>query len=281
MTYAANLIASPVVRNGAGKPLFDVQSSADHRGVAIDRVGVKQLKYPVTIERQDGSLANSVATINMYVSLPHQVRGTHMSRFLETLKAQAGPLSPPRILAILTEMRERLTADDAYLEVDFDYFIEKPAPVTGATAPMVYQAMVRAFSGAGDDLKLGVRVPATSLCPCSKAISRYGAHNQRCEIEAWVRSDGAVWFDDLIGFCEQAASAPLFSVLKRPDEKHVTEQAYENPKFVEDIVRDLAVILRDDPRVDWFSVSSENFESIHAHNAYASIEWDKQAEPEA
>jgi GTP cyclohydrolase I len=162
------------------------------------------------------------------------------------------------------------------LELQFEYFVHKEAPMTGAVGPVNYHVAIKAHSGITDDLLLSVKAPATSLCPCSKEISDYGAHNQRCEIEARVRFEGDLWIEDLIETIESSASSPLFSVLKRPDEKHVTEKAYENPKFVEDVVRDLALALQADDRVVWFSVSSENLESIHNHNAYAQIERDKR-----
>ncbi|GAB4515350.1 MAG: GTP cyclohydrolase FolE2 [Phycisphaerales bacterium] len=254
----------------------DVQSESDSRNVAIDKVGVKSVTYPITLKTRDGGEQHTVATIDMYVSLPHHQKGTHMSRFLEVLNTHARPLSPECIMVVARAMKERLEAESAHLTIDATYFIEKQAPVTRAAGLMDYKVTFEASSNSHEDLILTVRAPATSLCPCSKEISAYGAHNQRCEIEASVRFDGSVWIEDIVEHLERAASAPVYSVLKRPDEKYVTEEAFDNPKFVEDIVRDLATALKGDERITWFRVSSENFESIHSHNAYAQIEIDKR-----
>ncbi|MBN8644555.1 MAG: GTP cyclohydrolase I FolE2 [Planctomycetes bacterium] len=213
----------------------------------------------------------TVAKINMYVSLPHHKKGTHMSRFLEVLNEYARPLTPACIGTVAREIKERLEAEEAHLEITFTYFIEKHAPVTAARGLMDYQVTFRATANGVTDFVMGVRAPAASLCPCSKEISRYGAHNQRCEIEAAVRFDGDLWIEDLVTILESAASSPVYAVLKRPDEKYVTEAAFDNPKFVEDIVRDLAVSLEKHPQIRSYSISSENFESIHSHNAYAQI----------
>ena len=256
--------------------LTDVQASADHRQVPIDKVGVKNVTYPIRLRTRDGGEQHTVATVNMYVSLPHHQKGTHMSRFLEVLNEHAQEIDPTHIMAICHDMRQRLNAADAHLELTFDYFITKKAPVTAMPGIISYKVTFECASNGADDFVMAVRVPATSLCPCSKEISDYGAHNQRCEIEAKVRIDGLMWIEELVALCETAASAQLYSVLKRPDEKHVTEEAYDNPKFVEDIVRDLAVMLEAEPRVQWYAINSENFESIHAHNAYAYIEKDKR-----
>jgi GTP cyclohydrolase I len=252
-------------------PIPDVQSTADSRRVAIDKVGVKQVTYPITLKTKSGGQQTTVATINMFVSLPHHQKGTHMSRFLEVLNEHARPLSPECFQTIAKSIRERLHAQTAHIEVTFPYFIEKKAPVTAAPGLMDYRVIFAAATNGSDDFIMTVRAPATSLCPCSKEISEYGAHNQRCEIEASVRFHGTMWIEDLVEHLEQAASCPVFAVLKRPDEKFVTERAFENPKFVEDIVRDLAVALNADERVTWYAISSENFESIHNHSAYAQI----------
>jgi GTP cyclohydrolase I len=208
----------------------------------------------------------------MYVSLPHHQKGTHMSRFLEVLNAHAQEIDPTDVMAICHDIRQRLNAADAHLELDFEYFIDKVAPVTGLKGLMAFRVKFECTSNVSDDFVLGVKVPATSLCPCSKAISAYGAHNQRCMIEARVRIRKMLWIEELVEMCETAASAPVYPVLKRPDEKYVTEQAYDRPKFVEDIVRDLATVLDHDQRIHWYGINSENFESIHSHNAYACIE---------
>ncbi|MDX2130438.1 MAG: GTP cyclohydrolase FolE2 [Planctomycetota bacterium] len=250
----------------------DVQSSDDLRNVAIDRVGVKDITYPIILRTRDGGTQATVAKISMYVALPHYQKGTHMSRFLEVLNDHAAePVTPDRIPEITRAICGRLNAEVAHFEARFTYFIKKPAPVTGQIGLMDYEVTFECTANGEDDFIMGVAAPATSLCPCSKEISKYGAHNQRCRIEAKVRLNGMMWIEDLVELLERAASCPVFAVLKRPDEKWVTEKAFENPKFVEDIVRDLALGLESDERVRWFSINSENFESIHNHNAYAQI----------
>jgi GTP cyclohydrolase I len=259
--------------------MVDVQALRDTRRVAIDKVGVKNVTYPLRLRQKDGQTQHTVAKINMYVSLPHTQKGTHMSRFLEVLNAHETAISPQDFPEITRQIRERLHADDAHFEAYFTYFVRKLAPVTHQPGLMDYSVGFECASGQRNDLVMIVRAPATSLCPCSKEISRYGAHNQRCEIEARVRLDeskGVLWIEDLVSLLEGAASEQLYAVLKRPDEKHVTERAYENPKFVEDIVRDLALVMEDEPRIAWYSINSENFESIHNHNAYAQITRDKR-----
>lgn len=275
-----------MAKSPAGMP--DVQSTGDTRNVAIDRVGVKDVKFPMRLRvpgfagwTDDGGEGEqtTVATINMYVSLPHYQKGTHMSRFLEVLNAREEAIAPHDIPKITEAIRERLNAEEAHFEATFTYFVRKPAPVTGSPGLMDYK--VGFFCTASrnpkrNDMQLSVAAPATSLCPCSKEISEYGAHNQRCEIEAKVRTDGLMWIEELVQIIERAASCPVFAVLKRPDEKWVTERAYENPKFVEDIIRDLALGLNKEERVVSYDISSENFESIHSHNAYAQISRDKR-----
>jgi GTP cyclohydrolase I len=254
----------------------DVQGSADLRKVAIDKVGVKDVTYPIRLRTKSGGEQTTVATINMYVSLPHTKKGTHMSRFLDVLNEQTSePITPERIPAITRAIQSRLEAENAHFECEFTYFIRKEAPVTKRSGLMDYRVRFECTSNSHDDFILGVSAPATSLCPCSKEISAYGAHNQRCRIGAKVRFDGMLWIEDIVSMLEAAASAEVFAVLKRPDEKWVTERAYDNPKFVEDIVRDLAVTLNREPRVTWYQIDSENFESIHNHNAYAQITRDK------
>jgi GTP cyclohydrolase IB len=254
----------------------DVQGLSDARNIPIDKVGVKDVTYPITLRTPDGGTQSTIATINMYVSLPHHQKGTHMSRFLEVLNENSEGLTPERIPEITREIRRRLDAKDAHLELHFTYFIRKEAPITGAAGLMDYQVSFECHSNEHSDFIMGVTAPATSLCPCSKEISRFGAHNQRCLISAKVRFDGVLWIEDLVETLENAASSEVYAVLKRPDEKHVTEVAYENPKFVEDIVRDLAVALEKDDRIRWCSINSENLESIHNHSAYAQITRDKR-----
>lgn len=259
--------------NGSPAGMPDVQGESDSRRVSIDRVGVKEVVYPLRLQKKGGGEQTTVARINMYVALPHHQKGTHMSRFLEVLNEHScEPLTPERIPALTEAIRVRLSAEIAHFEASFTYFIEKHAPVTGAASLMDYEVTLscEATKETGD-LVLGVAAPATSLCPCSKEISEYGAHNQRCRIEAKVRTNGMLWIEDLVALLEESASHPVYALLKRPDEKFVTEKAYENPKFVEDIVRDLAMGLEGDGRIRWYEINSENFESIHSHNAYAQL----------
>ena len=250
----------------------DIQSEPDHRKLAIDRVGVTEIRFPATLAVRGGGTEGTVATVNMFVALPAERKGTHMSRFLELLNQYRDGLSPERVVELCHHMREELDAERAHVELSFPYFMAKPAPATGRMGLMDYEATIVCESSAvGDDLVVGVTVPATSLCPCSKEISVYGAHNQRCLIRAEARFTETVWIEELVEYAERSASCPVYSVLKRPDEKVVTEQAYENPKFVEDIVRDLATMLESDDRITWFHARSENHESIHSHNAWAEI----------
>ena len=270
------LSASVRASLAAGMP--DVQSSSDIRQVAIDRVGVKDVTYPIRLRTRDGGEQTTVAKINMYVSLPHYQKGTHMSRFLEVLNQETSePLTPDRIPQIARAICSRLNAEVAHFEAEFTYFIKKLAPVTKMPGLMDYQIRFECTANGEDDFIMSVAAPATSLCPCSKEISAYGAHNQRCRIEARVRFVDMLWIEDLVELLEKAASCAVFAVLKRPDEKWVTERAFENPKFVEDIVRDLAIGLDAEPRIRWYSINSENFESIHSHNAYAQITHEKPA----
>ncbi len=258
----------------------DVQGTADQRQVAIDKVGVKEVTYPMLLKTRDGGTQQTVAKINMYVALPHHQKGTHMSRFLEVLNDhQSEPITPDRIPEITAAIRDRLEAKTAHFEATFTYFIKKPAPVTGMEGLMDYEVTFECEANGSpetSDFIIGVAAPATSLCPCSKEISEYGAHNQRCRIAARVRAEGPIWIEDIVQTLEAAASSPVYAVLKRPDEKYVTEAAYDNPKFVEDIIRDLALALDDDKRILWYEIDSENFESIHSHNAYAQITRDKR-----
>ena len=253
----------------------DVQGSEDDRQIAINKVGVKDIRYPITLHcPATGGTQGTVATINMYVGLPHHQKGTHMSRFLEVLNKHHECVRSDEIASICREMKERLNAETAHLELEFPYFIDKKAPVSGMDGKLDIQVTFECTSNHVDDLIMGIRVPATSLCPCSKGIADYGAHNQRCHMHAFVRIKPGenMWIEELFEMVEKCASTQVFAVLKRPDEKHVTEAAYDNPKFVEDIVRDLAREMEKDDRVSWYKVSGENFESIHNHNAYAVIE---------
>jgi len=259
----------------------DVQSNVDVRRVPINKVGVKEIRYPITLHRLDGGMLDTVADINMFVSLPSDRKGTHMSRFLEILNEYQDGIQPERLRELCRDLRVRLDADVSHVEMVFTYFIPKSAPVTGRQGLMDYQVSFSCESGESEDFVMSVAAKATSLCPCSKEISRYGAHNQRCLITADVRFNGMLWIEELAEYLESAASCRVYPVLKRPDEKYVTEEAFENPRFVEDIVRDLAVMLNQEDRITWYHIRSENFESIHSHNAYAEITRDKVADPPA
>jgi GTP cyclohydrolase I len=260
----------------------DVQNRPDDRRIPIDKVGVSGLRYPIIVlDRRDGR-QETVATLSMSVSLPHHFKGTHMSRFIEVLNAHRGEITMRTLPQILHELRRRLDAESAHIEVRFPYFVERTAPVSEAKALMDYECSFVGESNHRDDFVLGVRVPVTSLCPCSKEISDYGAHNQRGYITIEVRStppgeggENIVWIEELIEVAERSASAPVYALIKRADERHVTMQAYDNPVFVEDMVRNAAVQLQRDERVDWFSVQAVNDESIHNHNAFARIEWSR------
>ena len=256
----------------------DVQNDADSRKLAIDQVGVKAIRHPVKIMERTGGVQHTIATFNMYVGLPHQFKGTHMSRFVEILSAQERELTVDSFKAMLKEMVERLEAKEGRIEMHFPYFIEKQAPVSGVKSLMDYEV---SFIG---EIKKGVQcfamkvlVPVTSLCPCSKKISEYGAHNQRSHVTVTAKTSDFVWIEEIVDLVEKQASSELYGLLKRPDEKFVTERAYDNPKFVEDMVRDVAAILNLDERITSYVVESENFESIHNHSAYALIERDKQS----
>ncbi len=272
-----NSEAVDAITNLDAADIPDVQGRPDQRQIAIDKVGVRNVTYPITLQKPDGGSETTVATIEMGVSLPHNRKGTHMSRFLEILNENREGIRPDKIIEICHEMKERLDAQEAFMKLDFTYFIEKKAPVTGHPGLMDYGVTFECSSNCTDDFVMSVRVPATSLCPCSKEISAYGAHNQRCLLEAEVRFKGELWIEEVVSMLEGAASAHLYSVLKRPDEKFVTELAYDQPKFVEDVIRDAAHALNSDARITWYRVRSENFESIHNHDAYAEILCDRRS----
>jgi GTP cyclohydrolase I len=256
-----------------GSPLHDKQSERDHRELPIDKVGVRGLRFPIQIRDKAHSLQNTVATIGLFVDLPKEFKGTHMSRFLEVLNAHGGVVHVENITDILYAMQKKLHAVTSHLEMEFPFFLEKRAPVSGMTGVMDYTARFDATaSGKEIDFVLTVQAPVTTLCPCSKAISQYGAHNQRGEVTVRIRSTKAIWIEDVIAIIESSASSELYSLLKRQDEKAVTERAYENPVFVEDLVRNVALKLNAHRDVTWYKVEAENYESIHNHNAYASIE---------
>jgi len=256
--------------------ILDVQGLADARQVAIDQVGIKGICYPIVIRDGVGE-QRTVATLNMSVNLPHHQKGTHMSRFIEILENGNDTLSIDSFGQMLEETADYLDASTARIEMTFPYFIKKTAPISGVTSLMNYTASLIGERRNGQtDIWLKAAVPVTSLCPCSKTISNYGAHSQRSHITIVAKIEASLLFEDLIHIAENAASCELFGILKRPDEKYVTERAYDNAKFVEDIVRDVAVALNQDDRVRSYVVESENFESIHNHSAYALIEFDKE-----
>ncbi|RZD15978.1 MAG: GTP cyclohydrolase I FolE2 [Candidatus Acididesulfobacter guangdongensis] len=284
--------------------LTDVQNSKDKRGIPIDKVGIKNLHYPISVLDKKKSFQHTVADINMYVDLPHYFKGTHMSRFLEVLNEYRGEISIVSFPDILRKIKKVLNAGSASVEIEFPYFIEKTAPVSGKKSLMEY---ICSYKGTIKNKKaecnnnnnnnsnndnsndnnttndnnnnedesiiiIGIKVPINTLCPCSKEISKYGAHNQRGVVSVSLKFSKLIWFEDIINDVESCASAPIYSLLKRADERFLTEHAYENPMFVEDIVRCVADILKKNKNIEWFRVEAENFESIHNHNAYAMTE---------
>ena len=259
--------------------IADVQSSADSRRIAIDKVGIKDIRHPVRVRDRAKGEQHTVATFNMYVYLPHSFKGTHMSRFVQILNGHEQEISVASFKVMLEEMAERLESEAGHIEMRFPYFVDKRAPVTGVHSLLDYDVTFIGEVRDGEpEMHIKVVVPVTSLCPCSKEISAYGAHNQRSHVTVQVRNRGFIWLEEIIELVEREASCEIFGLLKRPDEKHVTERAYDNPKFVEDIVRDVAARLNADDRVGAYVVEAENFESIHNHSAYALVQRDKEAD---
>ncbi|HUI63154.1 MAG TPA: GTP cyclohydrolase FolE2 [Steroidobacteraceae bacterium] len=257
----------------------DVQGRTDTRHLPINRVGIKDISHPVRVRDRSAGEQHTIASFNMYVSLPHNFKGTHMSRFVEILHGER-EISVESFRAMLATMTERLEADTGHIEMSFPFFVMKKAPVSGVESLMNYQACLIGERREGrTEMWVRVVVPVTSLCPCSKKISDYGAHNQRSHVTIRAKLRTHMWIEELIEIAESEASCELYGILKRPDEKYVTERAYDNPKFVEDMVRDVAVRLNADERIAAYVVESENFESIHNHSAYALIERDKDAQP--
>jgi GTP cyclohydrolase IB len=255
--------------------LHDKQSEQDHRELRIDKVGVRGLRFPIQVRDKAHAVQNTVATIGMFVDLPKEFKGTHMSRFLEVLNAHGNVIHVENIPDILRAMQAKFHAATSHLEIEFPYFMVKQAPVTRKEGVMDYLARFDAAACHQEILfLLTVKANVTTLCPCSKAIAAYGAHNQRGEVTVQIRSRKAVWIEDLIAIIESSASSELYALLKRQDEKAVTERAYDNPVFVEDLVRNVALKLNAHPDVAWYKVEAENQESIHNHNAYACIEKD-------
>ena len=256
----------------------DVQNRADERRIAIDKVGIKDIYHPVKVQDRSGGEQHTIANFNMYVHLPHNFKGTHMSRLVEILHLNEREISVGSFGDMLSEMVKRLDAQKGHIEMAFPYFVMKSAPVSGVKSLLDYRAsLIGEISGDRTEIWVKVVVPVTSLCPCSKKISDYGAHNQRSHVTITARIEGHVWIEELIDIAEDEASCQVFGILKRPDEKWVTERAYDNPQFVEDLVRDVAVRLNADDRIRAYTVESENFESIHNHSAYALIELNKDA----
>lgn len=250
----------------------DVQKERDTRNVEIDRVGVRNVSYPIVVMDKDSGTQNTIASVSMSVLLPHEYRGTHMSRFIETLEEYKGKIGPVTLEAITEHLRSKLDATEAEVEFLFPYFIRKSAPVSGIASFMRYEASLLGISKANSfDMITGVGVQVQTLCPCSKEISESGAHNQRTSVMLKVRMNELVWFEEMIRMVENSSSTPLFTLLKREDEKYVTEQAYANPHFVEDVVRDLAVRLDNDKRITWYDISVSSAESIHNHDAFATV----------
>jgi GTP cyclohydrolase I len=266
-------IVRPVVTE-----IEDVQGRADTRRLPINRVGIKDIRHPVRVKDRSAGEQHTIATFNMYVSLPHNFKGTHMSRFVEILHGER-EISVESFRAMLEKMTSRLEADTGHIEMSFPFFVMKKAPVSGVESLMDYHAsLIGERRNGKTEMWVRVVVPVTSLCPCSKKISDYGAHNQRSHVTIKAKLRSHLWIEEIIGVAESEASSELYGILKRPDEKYVTERAYDNPKFVEDMVRDVAARLNADDRIAAYTVESENFESIHNHSAYALIERDKDAE---
>ncbi len=259
-------------------PIPDVQSSEDLRRMPINRVGIKDIRHPVKVLDKDRGVQHTIANFNMYVGLPHNFKGTHMSRFVEILNSHDTEISVESFETMLREMVVRLEAETGHLEMSFPFFVNKTAPISGVKSLLDYEVTFTGQILAGGEYRqiTKVVVPVTSLCPCSKKISERGAHNQRSHVTLTVETTDFVWIEELIQLAEAQASCELYGLLKRPDEKYVTERAYDNPKFVEDLVRDVAGALNAEPRIAAYIVESENFESIHNHSAYALIEHDKR-----
>lgn len=264
-------------QNTPQSPIEDVQNTADTRHLAIDKVGIKAIRHPVVVKDKSGGEQHTVAVFNMYVHLPQHFKGTHMSRFVEILNMNEHAISIESFETILREMVTRLEAESGHVEMTFPYFVNKAAPISGVKSLLDYEVtFIGEICKGKYEITVKVLVPVTSLCPCSKKISDYGAHNQRSHVTVTALINDFIWIEDIIDLVEKQASCELYGLLKRPDEKFVTERAYDNPKFVEDMVRDVAAQLNAEKRIVAYVVESENFESIHNHSAYALIERDKR-----
>lgn len=256
----------------------DVQNSKDTRQIAINKVGIKDIRHPVTVKDRSENPQNTIATFSMYVFLPDHFKGTHMSRFIKIINDNNSEISIISFSALLQEMAQLLEADQGYIEMSFPYFIKKTAPVSGVQSMMDYEiTLIGEINKGVINTRVKAVIPVTSLCPCSKSISEYGAHNQRSHVTVDAKIDNDIWIEDIIDLVEAQASCELYSLLKRPDEKFITERAYDNPKFVEDMVRDIAQQLNNNSKIRSYVLETENFESIHNHSAYALISHDKDA----
>ena len=252
----------------------DVQNERDNRNIAIDQVGVTSIQYPISVLDKKNETQQTVANISMTVQLENEFKGTHMSRFLEVLNLHRGQITIGNIPNIIHEMQEKLESDRAMMDIEFPYFIEKTSPVAHASSLFPIDVL---FSGFGckessDSFILGVRVPVTTLCPCSKEISEEGAHSQRSFVTVYLASKEFIWIEEIVGIIEKSSSCEIYPLLKRSDEKYVTEKAYNSPQFAEDIVRNVTEGMQKDNRLEWFMVETVHLESIHAHNAYARVE---------
>ena len=262
--------------NNMNFPIADVQGILDTRRIAINRAGIRAIRHPVKIADKDDDIQHTIAVFNMYVNLPHNLKGVHMSRFVEVLNSHEREISVESFESILRTMVKKLETESGDIEMTFPYFVNKTAPVSRVKSLLDYEVtFIGEIKKGSYKFTMKVVVPVTSLCPCSKQISAYGAHNQRSHVSISIRTNSFVWIEELIKMAEDQASCELYGLLKRSDERHVTEKAYDNPKFVEDVVRDVAAVLNLDTRIDAYVVESENFESIHNHSAYALIERNK------
>jgi len=277
MSQSARMNSANTNMDTAGNcEIADVQGSPDLRRIPIQKVGIKGIRHPVQVRDRANLVQHTIATFNMYVNLPHNFKGTHMSRFVRILNNHEYEITVESFKRMLFEMTETLDAESGQIEMSFPYFIKKTAPITKVRSLMDYEiTLTGKFENGSPSMYVKVVVPVTSLCPCSKEISEYGAHNQRSHVTLEVRTRTFVWIEELIDLAENQASSQVYGLLKRPDEKFVTERAFDNPKFVEDMVRDIAGLLNQDDRIEAYIVESENFESIHNHSAYALVEKDK------
>ncbi len=249
----------------------DVQSQQDTRGVYINKVGVKNLVFPIEIRNREGEWVSTAATISLFVGLNAQQKGTHMSRFVEII-SRKHRIDLMEMKTILEEMCEKLEAENSYIQLKFDYFIEKQAPVTGIPSLVNVGVEYSASLEKGDfEFDMRVTTPITTLCPCSKEISDYSAHNQRADVSIQIRRKKFLWIEQLVDIAEASSSSPVYSLLKRPDEKYVTEHAYDNPKFVEDVCREVKLRVDELENVREFCIEVESMESIHNHSAYAMV----------